>query len=186
MLDIAAMSRIVNETHTLVMASNDEVALIGSQLEQLIAQSQNSYGASMIKLQARIAQLEAAEQRCLFAEATTRYHSVELSIMGGDITVSAPRNIEKSFNIRCDDMEARLNSKFVESGGTIFQSLEEARELCVRHIPGNHFGYFYDIISMITSMCGVSAVPKDLWEEDHHTKRGGYKSTLEANMAASF
>ena len=39
---------------------------------------------------------------------------------------------------------------------------------------------------MITSMCGVSAVPKDLWDEDHHAKRGGYKSTVEANMAASF
>lgn len=93
--------------------------------------------------------------------------------------------IEQIIN-RIATLENRYNSKTVGVGGFSFQSLEDVQAFVLSEIPSNRYGYFYDAVSLLTTIRSNNGPAEDSWTQQHRAAQGGYKNTAEALIAVSF
>jgi hypothetical protein len=84
------------------------------------------------------------------------------------------------------DLEAQMDNITVTMGGLTFKSVDDCEAFVIRHIPGNMYAYFYDVVSLLQRGWGHNHIGvMDAWESNHAMKKAGFLLRGEAVILSS-
>jgi hypothetical protein len=84
------------------------------------------------------------------------------------------------------DVESRLGAVTVECGGFTFRNPEDCVEFVSRHVPGQTYAFFYDMVSLLQRAWGDTHVGvQKHWEDLYSRKKAGFSNLNEAVITAS-
>jgi hypothetical protein len=92
----------------------------------------------------------------------------------------------KTIEAKLLDLEAQMDNITVSMGGFQFKSVDDCEAFILKHVPGNTFAYFYDIVSLLQRAWGHNHIGvREVWENSYALKKAGFKSQGEAVILAS-
>jgi hypothetical protein len=84
------------------------------------------------------------------------------------------------------DLEAQLDNMTVSMGGFSFKSVDDCEAFVIKHVPGNTFAFFYDLVSLLQRGWGHNHIGvREVWENSYAIKKAGFSSQGEAVILAS-
>jgi hypothetical protein len=84
------------------------------------------------------------------------------------------------------DLDAQLGNVTVTAGSFTFSSVEDCEAFVLKHVPGNTYAYFYDMLSLLQRGWGETHVSVSVvWETMYNMKKAGFTCKGEAVIFAS-
>lgn len=84
------------------------------------------------------------------------------------------------------DLESWMGSVTVEVGSDVFQNLDDCVKFVSNHIPGQTYGFFYDMVSLLQRAWGQNHITVSKhWDELYARKKAGFSSLNKAVISAS-
>jgi hypothetical protein len=91
-----------------------------------------------------------------------------------------------SIEAKIRDLEAQMDNITVSMGGFQFKSVDDCETFILKHVPGNTFAYFYDLVSLLQRGWGQNHIGvREVWEKTYALKKAGFSSQGEAVILAS-
>jgi hypothetical protein len=84
------------------------------------------------------------------------------------------------------DLDAQLGNLTLVCGGQTFCSMEDCAAFIMAYVPGNTYGYFHDMASLLQRCWGKNHVSvSKVWDLLYHMKKAGFTCKAEAIIYVS-